>query len=93
MEITAKIQALFLNQVKCCGYRLAMSLVVINTIPDIGLSKAPVSANAKPQHNRHEKQDNTDRNRLMHVSYATNEACEIPVNKSCRSTRRLGLTL
>ena len=44
MEITAKVQALFLNQVKCCGYRLATSLVVMNTIPDIGLSKAPASA-------------------------------------------------
>jgi len=44
LEITAEIQA---HQVKCCGYRLAMSLVVMNMIPDIELSKATVSAKAR----------------------------------------------
>jgi hypothetical protein len=47
LKITTVVQAFVFDQVKCCGYRLAVSLVVINNIPDISLFKAPASAKAR----------------------------------------------
>jgi len=47
LKIITVAQAFVFNQVKCCGYMLAMGLLVMNNVSEISLFRALASAKAR----------------------------------------------